>query len=432
MTTSILNTTLQPNDAITELPITSEPIASNLQIYLPIKQTDTVFTKVLGKLYKDNEFQKNISRLENSTDKDKKKALIIKKTVGKIRVYGSSEQPLLLARDVGILMGISNIRLQLKYYSSTEKVIGLYQLNNGKTSQVEFLTWKGFIRAAGNSRSTLSDLFREFIYELVAEAIGDPSLLDKITRRVVERNPELVEQAMNELDGNLEYYRILYEREALQKQLLQENLDNEIQRRLIAEKKQADAELDSIVRDQKIQQIVKYANQYERTILNMYEWPTTNEIELNILRQKYLKPLHIYAPSSKQYNEWINKKDDILSEFLQYIPEYPDRIDYIIKRSNELVTNAADKTKAIKCVLPDADYCYFYIHAGQMPSSSKGQDEYVHISTEWIVDRKHYDEIVDEMNKECEKVTIKKKVIYYSSLEEIRCIISQKMIQLNQ
>jgi hypothetical protein len=346
--------------------------------------------------------------------------------------------PLLLARDVGILMGISNIRLQLKYYSSSEKVIGLYQLNNGKTSQVEYLTWKGFIRAASNSRSTLSDLFREFIYELVAEAIGDPTLLDKITKRVVEQNPELVDQAMNELDKNMEYYRILYERESLQRQLLQEGLDNEIQLRLVAERKQADAELEAITNNYKVQQMEKYTKKYELTLLDVYEWPATNEIELNILRQRFLKPLYIYAPSAKLYNEYISKAagdENEMLEFAQYIPEYPYRIDYIVSRSSELM-NSSNKSKGMldrinimKCLLQESDFCYFYVHLGPMPQKVKSETEdYIHVATEWMLDKKHYESVMEEMNKECEKIVVKKKNIYYSSIEEIRYIISQKMI----
>lgn len=407
---------------------------SGLDLYLPIQKTDTVFSQILEKLYKDNEFQKNILRLENGIEKDKKKATIIKRTVSKVRVYGNMKNPLLLARDVGILMGISNIRLQLKYYSSSEKVIGLYQLNNGKTSEVEYLTWKGFIRAASNSRSTLSDLFREFIYELVAEAIGDPSLLDKITKRVVDQNPELVKQAMTELDENMEYYRILYERESLKRQLLQEGLNNEIQMRLVAERKQADAELEAITKNYKIQQMAKYTKQYELALLDVYEWPETNVIELNILRQRFMKPLYIYAPSSKLYKDCIlkesNYEENNITMFGQYIPEYADRIDYIVSRSAELINDSNGVSiNIMKCLLQESDFCYFYVHLGPMQQKVKQEmEDYIHVATEWMLDKKHYESVIEEMNKECEKITIKKKNIYYSSLEEMRHIISQKMI----
>ena len=417
--------------------------SKTLQLYLPIQKTDTVFTTILSNLYKDDEFQQNINRLEGGTEREKKKALIIKKTVSKIRVYGDAEQPLLLARDVGILMGISNIKLQLKFYNSAEKVIGLYQLNNGKTSQVEFLTWKGFIRVASNSRSILSDLFREFIYELVAEAIGDHSLLDKITKRVVEKNPELVNSALDALDQNADRYRLLYEREAQQRRLLEEGISNEIQQRLVAEQKQTDAELIAIMQDYKVKEMKKYIEHYEKTLLNLYEMPQTADLELQLLRRKYMRPVYIYAPQSKTYKEWLTKKDPAIVDFTQYIPEYTDRIEYIMQRSKDLVRGTS-MAAVCKCILPESDYFYFYLHFGTPLANgiSNGgaaitgsADDYVHIATEWVVDRRHYESVIEELNKESngskeyERIVIKKKAIYYCSLEEIRLIISQKLIE---
>lgn len=406
--------------------------ASTLQIYLPIQKTDTVFSTILHNLYKDEEFLQNITRLENGTDREKKNALIIKKTVSKLRVYGDAKQPLLLARDVGILMGISNIKLQLKYYNSAEKVIGLYQLNNGKTSQVEFLTWKGFIRAASNSRSILSDLFREFIYELVAEAIGDHSLLDKITKRVVEKNPELINSALTELDKNAEHYRLLYEREYNQRRLLEEGLDHETQLRLIAEQRQTDAELTAIIQEHKAKQMEKYIHHYEQSLINLYDTPSTVAAELQLLRKKYLKPIYIYAPHASLYNEWVSKKDLTIADFSQYIPEYPDRIEYFIKRSAELAASKScqDTSIAKNYIFPENDYFYFYLHYGQLQftRTANSCEEYIHIATEWVIDRRHFDSVIDELCKECEKITFRKKIVYYSTLDEIKLIISQQLL----
>jgi hypothetical protein len=399
-----------------------------MEIYLPIQQTDTVFTRILDNLYNNNDFKQNITRLELGNDNEKKKAFIIKKTVSNIKIYGDTTRPLLLARDVGILMGISNIKFQLKYYNSSEKIIGLYQLNNGKTSEVEYLTWKGFIRAASNSRSAMSDIFREFIYELVAECINDNTLLEKVTKRVIDNNPELLDKAITEFDENLNYYKLLYQKEIIQKQLLQENLDNEIQLRLIAEEKQANAELTNLINENRIKYMLEYKNRYEQALLNIYEFPSNNEQELNILRQKFLKPLYIYVPHPKLYEDWTLKQDNEIMDFIQYIPNYSDHMQYILDRIKTLKTSN-DKID-IRCLLPETEYCYFYLYNNLIEDKLL-----IHIATEWIFDKKHLETIFDEMNKECEKINTKihnkNRTIYYSSLEEIHQIISGKMIELN-
>jgi hypothetical protein len=434
-------------------------LTHGLKLYLPIQEsTDTMISKVLDSLYQNNEYQKIMTDLENGQEKEMKKATDIKKILGKLRAYGSKENPLLLARDVGVLIDISEskLRLMLKDFDSSEKVPGLYQIDSGKTRKVEYLTENGFIKLAyGANRSAICCVFRKLFSSMIALVTNDPSKLDEVSKLVIKKNPELVNQAINDLKHNLKHYILLYE--------------HETQLRLTAEKKQADAELDAILYTQKTQQMQKYINRYENTLLDAYEWPTTNEIELNILRHKYLKPLFIYAPSSKMYNEWSLKTDEELTDFLQYMPEYPDRIDYIATRINELINRGVnreiqngrsnnkeiqngrsnnkeiqngrsnnkeltknDEEKILKCLVQEADNLYFYMHMGPMPQLNKQSGDYVHVATEWIVDKKHYEAVIEEMNKECIKVMIKKKMIYYSSVEEIHCIVSQKMIDLNK
>jgi hypothetical protein len=392
-----------------------------LQLYLPNKNTDTIISKFLDIVYNRNQFQKNILHLKNSTDKDKKKALIIEKTATNLRVFGESNNLLFIARDIGILMGYSNIKLQLKYYTNNEKVIGLYQLNNGKISKMEYLTWKGVVRASMNSRSALGDLFREALYESL-NAAGIDSFSKYVTI-AVENNPELADRALSELDKNMEYYKKLYEQETLQRQLLQKNLEQETQQRLIAEDEKINAELNTIIKEYRINEMSKYVERCEQALIDAYEWPLSKETELNILRQRACKPLYIYAPSSKIYKEWCGMKNDEMIEFTQYIPEYSYRIDYIVSRSNK---NEESRLNIIKCILQETDFCYLMLHLGPMPKT-KSQDDYIHIATEWVLDKKHYDLIIDELNKECEKISIKKKIVYYSSMDELRTIIHQKM-----
>lgn len=393
-----------------------------LKLYEPIQSTETVFTMILDNLYGDVDFQQNIARLEDGNDKEKKKALVIKNTVEKVKVYGDPEKPLLLARDVGILMGISNIRQLVKYYNSSEKVIGLYKSTTGKETKMEFLTWKGVLRAAGNSRSTLSDLFREFLYELVAQVCKDPVMLASVTKNVITNNPELVSVAKQELNQNMNYYKALYNYEATKSRMLQETVENEIQKRLIVENEKAEKELALAVSNLKINQLEVYNKRYEHYIANILEDPVIDEAELTVLRKRFMKPVYVYAVRSGYLTELLKKADDTIRDFFAYVPNYLERISYI-----EAKQSIAGNANKLTAMLVGNEYCYFYLH---MSGSIQTNDEFLHVHTMWVLDKRHYDTVIAELNQECEKISFKKKIIYHSCIEELEDITRQKLLYM--
>ena len=57
-------------------------------------------------------------------------------------------------------------------------------------------------------------------------------------------------------------------------------------------------------------------------------------------------------------------------------------------------------------------------------------EEFIHVYTAWVLDKRHYDAVVVEMTKECENISIKKKTIFHSSFDEIDEIIRQKLIDV--
>jgi prophage antirepressor-like protein len=396
-----------------------------MQVYLPINPTDNVFSELLDNLYNKDEFKQNITQLETGTDSEKKKADLIKNTVNTIRVYGNANEPLLLAKDVGILMGITDMRFHLRNCDSSQKVIGSYQSDNGKITDEEFLTLRGFNKIAHSSRSVMSKVFQIFVSELLKAAMGRP-IFDEATNRVIENNPELVEEAFIEYENNLNHLKLLYEKTDLENKLLKERIDNETQLRLIAEKKRNNAELTALIQTNVAKKTLEYKNHYETALLKMYEeLPSTHHQVLDIVMSKFLKPLYIYAPHPKLYKEWLMKKNEDISDFIQYIPEYPDRMDYIINRLND------NKEKnLIKCILPETEHSYFYLHTSLIDDPS-----FIHIGTERYLDKKHIEYITCELNKYCQKINIKisnkNRIIYYTSLNNINQIIMDTLIKLN-
>ncbi len=376
---------------------------AKLQVYHPIQQTDTMFTTILNNLYNNDEFQKNITRLEGGQDKDKKKAVIIKTTVNKLRVYGSSDKPLLLARDVGILMGISNIRQQVRYYTSQEKVIGLCKQTGDRCIKMEFLTWKGVIRAAGNSRSALSQLFREFIYELVAQVTKDPELLTRVVHNVITNNAELIKEAKIEYDTNAEHYRKLYELEQIRSHKLQLEYENEAQKRIVTETKVIEKDLTIAFKNMEIDRLNERKKKYQEYLDQLCV--EQDKTELSLLKHKFLKPLYIYMINDVIYGQ-LSKKPDYI-HFFESVPNY----------------NSLNKYKPFY-----DEYIYLHLHYGSPLS-----DEYILAGTEWVLDKKHYDSIITEMNNCCEYITFVRrttKTLYYTSLDEISDIVSQELVKL--
>ena len=379
----------------------------NLICYEPIKQTETVFTQILEKLYKDVEFKKNITQLESGNEKEVKKATVIKKTICKLKVFGTAEQPLLLARDVGVLMGISNIKLHVKYYNKHEKVTGMYTQANGKITQTEFLTWKGVVRAASCSRSILSELFREFIYELIHQVIKTPELLNAVAENVIKNNRHLVEAAKYEFEQNYMKYKKMYELESKYRKELEQKYEDEVQKRLNIEQDKSVAELDIELQKIQLQIYNNSLKNYEEYLSDLIDNPSTPELELTYLKKKFMKPLYVYGINSSYYNS-IKKTND---QFFNNIDNYTYKCDYF------------QKLKSAKIIPP---YEYFYIILST--SQDQDYDKYFLLHTEWIVNKKHLELICEELDKTGDVYVYKKKSIYNLNIDELQDIIAQQMI----
>ena len=100
-------------------------------IYKSIPNTENILSTLINNINRDEIFQKNVNRLANSSDENEiKKADIIKSTIQNIKVYNTKKNPLFLAKDIGILLGISTVNIVVKKFEKEEKIIGYIENKN--------------------------------------------------------------------------------------------------------------------------------------------------------------------------------------------------------------------------------------------------------------------------------------------------------------
>jgi prophage antirepressor-like protein len=189
--------------------IDSHEHVKKIQTYNELTQTKNILATLIENVNNDSLFLKHISKLKKSDNLiETKKIDTLMRTMNSIRMFGTTKNPLLLATDVGILMGISHIHMLIKKFDPDEKVIGYMKISNNKKKKIIFLTKSGIYRCFFVSRSPLSKLFRKFIINLVEHVVSYEShLLSKIANKFQVDNPELIENGINDLQNRLVEYK---------------------------------------------------------------------------------------------------------------------------------------------------------------------------------------------------------------------------------
>lgn len=91
-------------------------------------------------------------------------SLLVKQFNGlNIQVYGTFEEPLFKANDIGDLLSMSNIRETIKGFNNKQKVVSLGQ------HEVIFLTEQGLYKVLMRSRKKIAEQFQDWVCEVVEE-----------------------------------------------------------------------------------------------------------------------------------------------------------------------------------------------------------------------------------------------------------------------
>ena len=85
-----------------------------------------------------------------------------------INIQGTLENPLFQANQIGKLLGISNIRENLRDFSENEKVVSLTDTVQG-SQETNFLTEFGLYRLLGRSRKPIAHKFQEWMVTVLKE-----------------------------------------------------------------------------------------------------------------------------------------------------------------------------------------------------------------------------------------------------------------------
>jgi hypothetical protein len=287
-------------------------------VYNSIPNTKNILSTLVNNINKDEIFQKNVNILSNSiNEKDIEKANIIKSTIKDIKLYNTKKNPLFLARDIGILLGISGINVLVKKFDKGEKIIGFIKLGNKKvqkTKKVIFLNRRGLYRCFFTSRSPLARLFTKYLGDMLDHMFTyESKLLDKISKKFQIENPELIEKGLNDLHDKL----IIYEKTLVDEQRKNLELETKLDegREIINKKEQELVEIDTInsFNMMMIQQLkVEKENNIKRMRnmkdLSITEKDSVDYTEMKLMKEKFMKPVQLYLLHPDYFLKLLEKQ----------------------------------------------------------------------------------------------------------------------------
>lgn len=85
-----------------------------------------------------------------------------------INIQGTLEEPLFQAKQIGQLLGMSNIRENLQDFDENEKVVSLTYTSSGLQNAI-FLTEDGLYRLLGKSRKPIARPFQKWMIKVLKE-----------------------------------------------------------------------------------------------------------------------------------------------------------------------------------------------------------------------------------------------------------------------
>lgn len=448
---------------------------ANDLIYHSIPNTKNILSTLINNINKDEIFQKNVNRLSNSNNvNDVKKADIIKKTIQNIKVYNTKNNPLFLAKDIGILLGISAINIVVKKFEKEEKIIGYINDNYKKCKKIKkvvFLTKYGLYRCFYTSKSPLANLFRKYLSDLLDYMFTyERNLLDKISKKFQTENEELIEKGLNDLCDKLNDYEKIISEEKAKVLLLENKLEEE--RDIIIKKDQEITEIDTInnfnmmmikqLQIEKENNIKRIKNIKSSIVLDDF----IDNTELKMIKEKYMKPVQIYLlhpdyflkllekqkkhiiktessiiKSNDIYKELDlelgldrtssekptkNNKDISVLEFLiNDIESYKNNFNYIF--GNLSLINKVQDNELIQSNLIQIDkdeLLYFYFTFGKKVLNSN--DIYL-VDTKWVIDKKHMDRVLNTLSDDMSYLKLDK-ALYKTSINEIDEVIKEEFL----
>jgi prophage antirepressor-like protein len=436
----------------------------NLCVYEIIPNTKNIISSLIDNINNNNTFRKKISKLESAGSKEKNQATMLRHTLSNIRVFGSKINPLFLAKDIGILLGISHIKILIKKFEKEEKIFG-YITNNNKTKRVIFLTKLGIYRCFFASRSPLAKLFRKFIVNIVDNICTNESeILKKISEKFQIDNPELIEQGMCDLYNKIRDYetQLINEREKCEaeKKIRKEAEDERLEVDIVNSFNMMHIEQLKKEKDGMINKIKCMKN----SLIDDNDDNSIDLVEVRMIKEKYMKPLYIYIlypdyftkllqtykkELQKEFtecsvknncseinsdledddstdagfdcniliNQNITKKDNIRNKKIN-VATYKQNFDHIF----------SDPIQGIQ--IENDEILYYLLGFAKIPKQIILKKKIVCVSTKWVANKQHFANTLNSLNDTCDKLILGKYTLYKTSIEEIGDVIREEFINL--
>lgn len=419
-----------------EDPLGNDPEEVEIAIYDQVEEVQSIVNTLVESIYLNPEYQDHIKELEESNDKGStKKVINIKNTFADIRVFGSNTEPLFLATDIGIILGVSNVNVMTKAYTSDERVIGFINEWSGKNERNKimkkiFLTKHGVYRIIFNNRSKLSEVFRGFIYKLIDHMFEhEHAKLKAIISEFTKENPKLVEEGLHELDVNVKKYKELYEIERRERELIE------------SEKTELEATFN-------FSEMYIVQLQMEKTnIINRLSSRTYDEnldetnMALEKVKRRYCKEFTISLVSPKMLDEIFSptrKPPYDISEEMFILNSYKNGYAFLLKSLNvgndinieeiyylylEYTPNGSDAKKADKSNKISKSAKAEYVKPVNIVRSV--DDDYTCIASDYVLEKTEFGNMIDILKEECNHYQIsktKKSYIFRTTIEHIRMI----------
>lgn len=439
---------------------------NDYKTYPAITGTQNILSSLVDSLSNDKSFQEHINQMHTSTDSgDQKKASVIKYTMNNIKMFNTADKPLFLAKDIGILLGTTrHIDQIVRKYDSEEKVIGYINESNGKTKKVMFLTKYGIHKCIHTSHSPLSTLLSRFITDLIEETLTqDFKKVKQFATRFQQQNPQLVMDGMDDLQIKLEEYKQKYIAEQNRAKLLEEQVANEQKKCSELEEHTTEMEIQKSYNNMYIEQLKKdKANQTNRLknmsdeFLDVTESSTT-QLEMKLLKEKFMKTVYIYILHPNYMKKLAKKRlspdsigaaelddsdeedaepeDDSNTVKKPIVNKRKDSVVGVLVDTYDTIFTRVYNTDTNTVTIDNDELLYF---CTSMSRNIAKKDKYIHVDTEWVLDKSHYTRVLESLKNNCTYISSKKinnkathPIIFETSISEVKDIIKEEFINQN-
>jgi prophage antirepressor-like protein len=424
-------------------------------VYDIVPDTQSILMTLVDNINSNETFQKHVIKLDTSEiTKDRKKAIVIKDTIKNIKIFNTKFNPLFLAKDIGILLGISHINIIVKKFEKEEKIIGYITQPNNKIKKVIFLTRHGLYRCFFTSRSPLAKLFRKFICNLIDHMITEEAeIMKKLSTVFQVENPQLIKDGMTDLQIKLAEFEKLYLEEQKKNKLLKDQSELDYQLLLETKIEKTDVEIVNSFNMMHIEQLKQEKIQYQEKLKDMHdEYLNDDDViatELQIFKKKFMKPLQIYIINPTYFNKLllkekkncselhttvknisaeINISDDSDAESNNHYTITLDQVEIWLEE-NESYTKNFNNIGNTKTKL-ESDEILLYVIS--LSKNVLKNSNLVHVGVHWVCHKKHFENVKNNLRDSCNYAKLQKITIYKTSFDEIGEIASDEFINLDK